>query len=296
MDSNTNTHQGMAVRAADSLNKEVTTLAAWAKSDEFPDQDQVLGLLTLLQQALDSADGPDLPLRTRIHALHHLTRPLLKIVSGLPVPQADGPNLATMVPPTTIAQRLFEHMCQSLDRLLIDIDQVGTGNVRAADAYRRWLVRHQFKFIGYQIDYAVIWGRPAPAGTWQRLHDLFGYLSERGDVEPHAAGQNRQPEGFEPGILYKRLLLLSLATQLVASRRLNAELLGRLYTWAAQSSLIDPDGHEGKLRVFVVDTATDSPPHYQPTLLDDRFSGYLLQPPEAFIDLIGLAESAREVG
>jgi hypothetical protein len=253
---------------------------------ERPEHRRARNQVPLIFKLLDQLDSEDLSPEQRIRALRHLERPLLQLASGLPRPmRAAGDGVAELALAPTVAQRLFGRVCRNLDNILLALDKRRFQPGCEHDDQRCWTIRRLFKFLGYQVDYAVIWGQPVPEGTWQRLHDLFGYLLHRGDVRPgEAPGQ--PAAGFDPELLYKRLLLLGLIPGLAG--RVNADHLAELPAWAGRTRLCDPAGHLGEYGLIAVETSRDAPAAYRSAPPEDPWRGWVLKVPADFRAAMGL--------
>lgn len=253
---------------------------------ELPEHRQARNQVPLIFKLLDQLDSEALSPEQRIRALRHLKRPLLKLASGLPRPtRPASASVADLPADPTISQRLFSRVCRNLDHILLALDKRRFDPGCRHNDLRCWTIRQLFKFLGYQVDYAVIWGQPLPEGTWQRLHDLFAYLLHRGDIRLGEAPSHRATS-FDPELSYKRLLLLGLIPRLAG--RVNADHLADLPTWAALTALSDPAGHLGEYGLITVETSKDAPPAHREAPPEDLWRGWVLRAPAAFRTAMGL--------
>lgn len=255
-----------------------------------PSQNQwVKGQLPLFLKILDQLDREEVPPRHRIQAIRSLRRPLLGMVRALyrqEVREPD-PKVASLSPSPTPAQRLLERMCRNLDHLLLALDRRRFRGDDSDAADRRWTIHQLFRFLGYQVEYGILGDRPWPARTWQRLHDLFEYLIERGDLEPgNPCSESRK--GFDPETAYKRLLLLSLAPRLRGTGRLDPATSEDLAAWGERTRLVEPAGRLGDYGLLVVESSRDAPARFRPQPADDPWRGWVLEPPTEFLAFAGI--------
>lgn len=256
---------------------------------DWSEDQAAAGQLPLFLKILDQLDREEVPPRQRIEALRSLRRPLLGMVRALSRQDARerGPKIANLSPSPTPAQRLLERMCRNLDHLLLAIDR---GRFRGDDSDatdRRWTIHQLLRFLDYQVEYGILADRPWPARTWQRIHDLFEYLIERGDLElgyPRA----EPGTGFDPETAYKRLLLLSLVPRLRGTRRLDPATSNNLTAWARQTRLVDPAGRLGDYGLLVVESSRDAPARFRAQPADDPWRGWTLEPPAEFLAFAGI--------
>jgi hypothetical protein len=247
------------------------------------------GQLPLFLKILDQLDREEVPPRQRIEALRSLRRPLLVMVRALSRQDArePGPKIANLSPSPAPAQRLLERMCRNLDHLLLALDRRRFRVRDSVAAERRWTIHQLFRFLGYQIEYGILANRPWPARTWQRIHDLFEYLIERGDLELGYPGAE-PGKGFDPETPYKRLLLLSLVPRLRGTRRLDPATSKNLTAWAGQTRLVDPAGRLGDYGLLVVESSRDAPARFRAQPADDPWRGWTLEPPAEFLAFAGI--------
>lgn len=247
------------------------------------------GQLPLFLKILDQLDRKEVPPYQRIQAIRSLRRPLLQMVRALSRQDAQPPDpkVAKLSPSPTPAQRLLERMCRNLDHLLLALDRrrFRVRDWEAAD--RRWTIHQLLRFLGYQVEYGILADRPWPARTWQRLHDLFEYLIERGDLElGHPS--SKPGKGFDPETAYKRLLLLSLVPRLRGARRLDPATSKDLAAWARQTRLADPAGRLGDYGLLVVESSRDAPSRFRVQPVSDPWRGWALEPPAEFLTFAGI--------
>ncbi len=256
-------------------------------SDEIRESEQIRTQLPLLFKLLSQLDSEDLTPEQRLAAIRHLKRPLMLLAGTMARPRGVTPELrdGEIAPRLDLAQRLFQRMCRNLDHVLIALDRRRFAAGARDLNNRQWTIRQLLKFLGYQIEYGVLGERPLPPLTWQRLHDLFSYLTERGDVrvgEAPATGSH-----FDPEQDYKRLLLLSLIPELSRGRVLPIGLFGQLPTWAQASRLLAPEAYLGRSGLLVVETSKDAPPRWRQQPVSDTWRGWVLETAPAFLDAVG---------
>lgn len=260
---------------------------------EPPESQWIRSQLPLLYKVLDQLDGMELPPHQRVRALRNIRRPLLGMVRALSYLDdlESDPKVSALSPSPTPAQRLLERMCRNLDHLLLSLDRRRFRDGPADEADRHWTIRQLFRFLGHQVEYGIVGGLPWPPGTWQRLHDLFEYLIERGDLE---LGTDiwRRGGGFDPETAYKRLLLIGLCPQLGGARRLERQNAGDLMRWAGQTRLVEPAGRLGEYGLLVVETSQDAPPRFREQPANDPWRGWVLEPPAEFLAVAGIRRSS----
>lgn len=255
-------------------------------SDEIRESEQSRTQLPLLFKLLSQLDSEDLTPEQRLAAIRHLKRPLMLLAGTMARPRGVTSELRDETAPRLdLAQRLFQRICRNLDHVLIALDRRRfAAGTRDLDN-RQWTIRQLLKFLGYQIEYGVLGVRPLPPLTWQRLHDLFSYLTERGDVR---VGEAPAPGSrFDPERAYKRLLLLSLIPELSRGRVLTTALFGQLPTWAQESRLLAPAAYLGRSGLLVVETSKDAPPRWRQQPVADTWRGWVLETAPAFLDAVG---------
>jgi hypothetical protein len=244
--------------------------------------------LSHLNEMLDRLDVGDQGPRQRVRALATLKRPVLgmvKILSRLDAKKPDS-KVSTLAPSPTPGQRLIERMCRNLEHLLVDFDRRRFLAEPGEGEDRRWTIRQLFAFLGLQIERAVLSAQPCPRHTWQRLHDLFGYLIERGGLEL-GTGSSDIGKGFDPETAYKRLLLVGLCPSLRGARRLDGPVANQIMRWAIESHLAEPVGRLGEYGLIAVETSQDGPPRFREQPADDPWRGWVLEPPAELLDFAG---------
>jgi len=204
-----------------------------------------------------------------------------EIAPQIPKPTADDP----LVPGLTIEQRLLESTAMNLKRLVRDLDRPGCFHEMKWNEKRHWARRNLMAFLGHQICYAASTGRPVPVGSWQALHDFFVYLVFRTGLrlrQPFAKRRRHEDQRFEQA--YKRLLLLGLTLAASPTHRVDRPLQRRLTGWALDAWLMEPDHFLGQNGLILVEVAKDAPPRREPATLYDPFRGWVLSPPDAFLE------------
>jgi hypothetical protein len=240
--------------------------------------------LSHLNELLERLDEGDQGPQQRVRALATLRRPILGMVKTLSRLDAKGPGskVSALAPYPTPAQRLIERMCRNLGHLLVALDHRRFLAEPGEGEDRRWTIRQLFAFLGLQIEWAILQAQPCPPHTWQRLHDLFEYLIERGGLEL-GTGSSDIGKGFDPETAYKRLLLLSLCPSLEGLRRLDGPVANQIMRWAIESHLAEPAGHLGEYGLIAVETSQDGPPRFREQSVNDPWRGWVLEPPAEFL-------------
>lgn len=280
---------------------EVRSVAAWLKDL----RGQGLGLaLPALILKLDALSKADLHALQRAEVLRLFKRSVLRALAGLPKPIVAASVVAKSAAyGVTLEQRLLLVMESNFRHALHDLSKVEySGDAACADA-RSWVIRNLFHFTERQIRYGIDWKVTWPPGTWQALHDLHILLSTRGMLEvlvptPFDAGDPdlADEHPLDPTTAYKRLLLLGLASQLKSGCCDDPALAEHLDAWAAESRLDEPEGRVWDVGVYVVEVAKDAPPKFRPGVLEDSFHGWVLEPAQGFLALVGRGRTSGPSG
>jgi len=243
-----------------------------------PGRRLLLGLLVELERI----DGLALSPAQRFELLYPLQLLVRRVRPQLPKPTPNGPQAGAGL---TLEQRLLKLMAINLKCLMRDLDRPRYLRQQAWDTKRRWAQTNLMAFLGRQIAYAAATARPVPAGTWQELHDLFVYLVVRTGLRIQQGGAKRRcREDHRFELAYKRLLLLGLALSVSSTRIVEKDLRHRLAGWAHDARLVEPDQFLGHDTLILVEVAKDQPPRWEPATLTDSFRGWVLSPPQAFLD------------
>jgi hypothetical protein len=260
-------------------------LVAWLDSVRAAGVRQAGPALILALEALRRAD---LSPARRFSVLRLLKAAVLKTGGGLPKPRdwaslpASG-NGATMRG-ITVEQRLYRLMFQGLCQALYQLDRCYFMLDGRQQRRRNWAVRNLFRFFDRQVRYAALWGGTLPEHAWRDLHDLYVYLTVR--RQPAGAGPAADPllRSMDPELEYKQILLFGLAARLSPSGIRTGILIDGLRQWALQTQLEEPQGMQGAAGLLVVDLAQDGPPRRHPAPLAADFRGWVLVPPDGFMD------------
>jgi hypothetical protein len=237
---------------------------------------------------LDRMSRTAMNVAERLDALRELKRPLLKLVAAMPKPVA---RLAPGAPAPLLEQRLYCLMFKNLRQALEDLNVSRQAFSAETDKRRRWAVRNLFRCLARQIELGLSWQRPVPSNTWQSLHDLYSYVTARGIARPGSVARRyRRLEDFDPGVEYRRLLLLGLLEGLLHGRAVPRELIEGVSGWAQDSRLAEPDAYVGAFGVFVVETSRDAPPRFVEGALEGTFRGWVLIPARGFLDAVAASD------
>lgn len=253
---------------------------------------QGLGLaLPALILKLDALVKSDLPPPWRVAVLKMLKPPVLRAAASLPKPvggvqPGGGGGL-------TLEQRLLALMQANLDQAVMDLGRLEFSEASGAEDARYWAIRNLFAFIERQIRYGIDWEVPWPSGTWQGLYDLYIFLTERGHLTLLCNSEASQHDtdltgdaGFDPTSAFKRLLLLGIASQAKPCVWDDREMYKRLGEWAEETRLDDPGPHVWQIGVYMVEIGKDAPPRHHPGILEDSFHGFVVVPPQGYLDCI----------
>lgn len=254
-----------------------------------PESQWIRAQLPLLQKVLSHLSGAELTPHQRVRALRSLKQPLVEMARALfrREEPASDPKITPLNPPLSDGQHLLDQICHVLDHLLLTLDRRRLRTGPADEEDRRWTINQLLIFLGYQIEYSILAGRPWPPHTWQRLHDLFAYLIERRGLQL-GTGSSDLGRGIDPETAYKRLLLLGLCTRFRGARRLDPDLSNQLRRWAVESRLGQPAAHLGEYGLILVETSKDNPPHYRRQPTSDPWRGWVLEAPKEFLAFAGI--------
>jgi hypothetical protein len=244
---------------------------------------------------LDRLAKTAMPAPKRVEALQALKRPLLKMVASLPKPASTPPEGASET--LMLEQRIYCLTVKNLKQALLDNDGSAESYSAEMDKRRRWTMRNLLRFLGRQIEFAVLWNRTIPSHTWQELHDLHTYATVRGYARPRsraASLRSSRVSDFAPQREYLRLLLLGLAAHQLGGGRMSPVLVDQIASWAGESRLVEPEAHLGELGLFLVELSVDAPPRQIPGALTDTFRGWILQPAEGFMDYLHREEGGKQ--
>jgi hypothetical protein len=237
--------------------------------------------------ALESLRRADLSPARRFSVLRLLKAAVLKTCGGLPKPRdwATLPASGGGAPPRgiTVEQRLYRLMFQGLIQALYQLDRCYFMLDGRQLRRRNWAVRNLFRFFDRQLRYAALWGGTLPEHAWRDLHDLYVYLTVR--RQPGGVGPaDPMLRTIDPELEYKQILLFGLAARLAPSGIRTGVLLDGLRHWALQTQLDEPQCAHGAAGLLVVDLAQDGPPRRHPAPLAADFRGWVLVPPDGFMD------------
>ena len=243
---------------------------------------------------LDALSRVALGSTERFDVLRELKRPLLKLAVALPQPMGASPRAADEA--LTLEQRLYCLMVRNLRQALQDLDYARDSYSAEVDKRRRWLLRNLFSFLGRQVEYGMLWGRPLPGHTWQTLHDLYSYVAVRRIGRSAGSRRSRGKQDFDPALEYRRLLLIGLTGVLLEEWRVNTDLFEQAAVWAADTRLAESDAYVGEFQVFVVETSRDKPPARIPGSLTESFRGWILLAPDAYFAFLDRRRREPDAG
>ena len=280
---------------------EVRSVSVWLKDLRR----QGLGLaLPALILKLDALSKADLDALQRAELLRLFKRPVLRALGSLPKPIVAASSFAKNAAyGFTLEQRLLLVMESNFRQALHDLSKVEHSGDAACDDARSWAIRNLLYFTERQIRYGIDWKLSWPPGTWQELHDLHTLLSTRDMLQvlvptPFDVGDPDLTDDhpLDPTTAYKRLLLLGLASQLKPGCCDDPAFAEHLDAWAAESRLDEPEGRVWDVGVYVVEVAKDAPPKYRPGVLEDSFHGWVLEPAQGFLALVGRGRTSGPSG
>jgi hypothetical protein len=280
---------------------EVRSVSHWLKDL----RGQGLGLaLPALILKLDALNKADLHPLQRAEILRLFKRPVLRALASLPKPVVAASGFAKSAAyGVTLEQRLLLVMESNFRLALHDLSKVEYSGDDACDDARSWAIRNLFYFTERQIRYGIDWKVTWPQGTWQALHDLHILLSTRDMLQvlmptAFAAGDPDLTDEYplDPNTAYKRLLLLGLASQLKPGCCDDPVLAEHLDAWSAETRLDEPEGRVWDVGVYMVEVGKDAPPRYRPGVLEDSFHGWVLEPAQGFLALVGRGRTSGASG
>ncbi|WP_295580734.1 hypothetical protein [uncultured Lamprocystis sp.] len=257
--------------------------AAWVKRLSGQGLCQMLVSLLLKLERLAQApvEGP-----RALAILQQLAIVLRDVADDLPkgrLPPTDSTALLSL------EQRLCCVMFKNLKLTLERLDRSARGMLLNPDAERAWLVGEMFDWLGRQIELGVLRGSTWPPHTWQELHDLFFYFSNRMKAARPQMAQAVGPHSFDdPQTAYKRLLILGLYAEQRSDTLLGPDQAQRLDDWARASTLEDPGLYFGYLGTYLVEVSRDTPPRLVTGALGSANRAWVLRLPT---DLLAIIEA-----
>jgi|UPI000364541C hypothetical protein len=241
-------------------------------------------LLKLERLAQVPVEGP-----RALAILQQLAIVLRDVADDLPKGRLPPPDAAA---PLSLEQRLCCIMFRNLKLTLERRDRSARGVPVDPDAERAWLVAEMFDWLGRQIELGVVRGRTWPPHTWQELHDLFFYASNRmAAARPRMAQAADALSGDDPQTAYKRLLILGLYAEQGGDTLLGPDQAERLADWARASTLEDPGLYFGYLGTYLVEVSRDTPPRLVTGALGSATRAWVLRLPA---DLLSIIEANRK--
>jgi hypothetical protein len=229
--------------------------------------------------------------------LRRLTVMIRDVADDLPKRPPPRPTARDPAAGLSLEQRLGCATYKNLKRSLELLDRSADGS-HDRDAARAWLVGEMFACLGRQIELGVILGNLWPAGTWQELHDLFFYFTNRMAEDPASSesstviipagypgssGNSASKPSLDAETAYKRLLLVGLCAQHQATELLAPDQAERLTGWARESKLADPGLYFGVLGTYLIEVTGDAPPRLVPGALGSVSSAWVLSLPTALL-------------
>jgi len=216
--------------------------------------------------------------------LRQLAIVLRDVADDLPKGRLPPPDPAA---PLCLEQRLCCVMFRNLKRTLERLDRSARGVLVNPDAERAWLVGEMFDWLGRQIELGVLRGNTWPPHTWQELHDLFFYVSNRmAAARPGMAQAAGAHAGDDPQTAYKRLLILGLCAEHGGAALLGLDQAQRLADWARASTLEDPGLYFGYLGTYLVEVSRDTPPRRLAGALGSANRAWVLRLPADLLAII----------
>ena len=237
----------------------------------------------------------------RVEIMRALVIMIRDIADDLPTPavarRGAGGQAAAPLP---LVQRLWALTFENLKRALHDLDRGGGGIDVEHDQGRAWVVGEMYVCLGRQIELGARRGQTWPRHTWQELHDLFSYSTNRidgGRGEAHDAvsrgpvGSPRAAAAEDPQTMYKRLLMVGLCAEQGAHALLVPSAAGPFATWVQAAELHDPAGYSGVLGTYLVEASSDAPARLVPGALGPVNRAQVLRLPPGFLAALAAARA-----
>lgn len=218
------------------------------------------------------------------------------------LPRNPGPQkrVEGVAGPLSLAQRLGAATYENLKLTLEALDHGGGAVVGERDRGRLWVVGEMYAWLGHQIEIGADRGLAWPQHTWQELHDLFSYSTNRlgragpdsaalwGAVQPGTAAGAGDPE-----TVYKRLLMIGLCAEQEAGALLAPSAAEPFSAWVRAAQLDDPAAYFGVLGTYLVEASSDTPPRLVPGALGPVSRARVLRLPPAFLAALAAAKAGR---
>ncbi len=243
-------------------------------------------LLKLERLAQAAVEGP-----RALLILRQLAMVLRDVADDLPKGRLPPPDSAA---PLSLEQHLCCVVFRNLKLTLERLDRSARGALVNPDAERAWLVGEMFDWLGRQIELGVLRGKTWPPHTWQELHDLFFYVSNRMSAAPPPLAQAAGTQSFDdPQTAYKRLLILGLCAEQGGDTLLGPDQAERLADWARASTLADPGFYFGYLGTYIVEVSRDTPPRLLAGALGSANRAWVLRLPADLLAIIEASATKR---
>ncbi|WP_295435675.1 hypothetical protein [uncultured Thiodictyon sp.] len=239
----------------------------------------------------------------RVEMLRASMTMIRDIADDLPTPSAARPGAGGQAAaPLPLVQRLWALTFENLKRALHDLDRGVGGVVGEHDQGRAWVVGQMYVCLGRQIELGARWGQTWPPHTWQELHDLFSYSTNRMDMGRGGADEavSRGPAGpwsaaaEDPQTLYKRLLMVGLCAEQGAHALLVPTAQGSFSAWVQAAELHDPGGYSGVLGAYLVEASSDTPARLVPGALGPVSRAQVLRLPPGFLAALAAARAVLQ--
>jgi hypothetical protein len=246
-------------------------------------------VLLTLDQVRDQAMEPERRLAT-LRALRDQVETIQTWAPSLPARAREFPvGHSNGSRPSSLVQRVSRSWCGNLQRLLIDLGQPRFEGSGRYAVYREWTLRQLLRGLHQAVDFGVRYRQAPGARTWRCIYDLFLYLDGRDELEGAVIpGRTR----FHPGLEMRRLFLLGGLQGLDDAPRTLREIGPRLGEWAAAAELSLGNCLCADTRVLRVDVTSDAPPLWNGEDVELPYRGWLLAPPDAYLEAVGAAHEA----
>ncbi|MGB5305196.1 MAG: hypothetical protein WBO57_03050 [Gammaproteobacteria bacterium] len=214
---------------------------------------------TLLEDALDEMNTLDIPAQQRLLALEqiatpvmHVTAALNKRFTGKPIP-LGGKDLES----STRAIALCDRMATGYKILASDLYHQNKPAAQLATAIHRAMrYLSEVLLVSYQV-YTQY-----PEGLWNDIHSLYDLAEQRHLESRLIVDTGAYTSADKIGVLYKQILLLSLACPYRLRPTEIRLVYNALANWASASELSTADKASASAS-FAVNLLSDDPPSYR---------------------------------
>lgn len=170
----------------------------------------------------------------------------------------------------------------------IIIEKMISGHDEKIEQKLMVIALHQvMHYLSKVLYYSVIVYNPYPGDTWREIHQLFQFAEQNG-VARIKISENSGSAGAASSIedVYKRIVLLALASPFQLRQQEIVHLYQKLPDWAGYIRLLNPESqdiHEGR---FFIRMGNDDPPIHISLLKDELNSSYYIVDAQQLIQLL----------